>query len=70
MKTITIFLILFFCLQLNANSNIIKSADSAYQSQNYLQAIGLYNQALSNYQQSAYLYYNLGNAYYKNNEIG
>lgn len=55
--------------QITAQTLSIK-ADSAYQSQNYELAIQLYSQELAQHQQSAELFYNLGNSYFKNNEIG
>lgn len=53
-----------------ANVTILASADSAYQEHNYKEAINLYTQILSEQKTSASLYYNLGNAYFKNNELG
>ncbi len=46
----------------------IESANTAYQSGNYQQAITLYEQALKG-GDSPELYYNLGNAYYRTNQI-
>lgn len=46
----------------------IESANAAYQSGNYQQAITLYEQALKG-GDSPELYYNLGNAYYRTNQI-
>lgn len=45
-------------------------ADSAYTAQNYELAIQLYSSLLSENYHSATLYYNLGNAYFKSNELG
>ena len=44
--------------------------DSAYAAQNYELAIQTYTSILGNQFHSANLYYNLGNAYLKNNELG
>jgi len=70
MKPIFINIILFFCLSATASQKNISSADSAYQAHNYSLAINLYTQVLADQQKSATLYYNLGNAYFKNNELG
>lgn len=45
-------------------------ADSAYNASNYTRTIQLYDSILASGQQSASLYYNLGNAYFKDNQIG
>jgi|SRR5690554_1094789 len=44
-------------------------ANELYQQENYQEAIQVYEQILENKQHSVELYYNLGNAYYKLNEI-
>ena len=46
------------------------SANAAYSKGKYEQAIKLYENILSNEKESFSLYYNLGNAYLKNNELG
>ena len=48
----------------------MNQGDSAYSSQNFQEAINAYTQLIADNHHSAELYYNLGNAYYKNNEIG
>lgn len=53
-----------------SNISILDKADSAYQAHEYIEAINLYTQIISEQKQSASLYYNLGNAYFKNNELG
>ncbi len=45
-------------------------AEQAYANKNYKQAIVLYESILKEGVTSYKLYYNLGNAYYKNNELG
>lgn len=49
---------------------ISDKAFQAYQKKDYKQAITLYDQVLKEGSISDKLYYNLGNAYYKNNELG
>ncbi|MFZ0392146.1 MAG: tetratricopeptide repeat protein [Calditrichia bacterium] len=47
-----------------------QQANAAYRAENYAAAIDLYRQILNQGYQSADLYYNLGNSYYRRNEIG
>ena len=70
MKTLFLNFILLLSLSVLANQEGITQADSAYQAHNYELAINLYTQALASNEKSAPLYYNLGNAYFKNNELG
>lgn len=74
MKTKNIFLyIVFFLLfvKINAQNNeaIFDNAVQAYNLGEYDKAILLFTQITENQQESAALYYNLGNAYYKKGEI-
>lgn len=46
------------------------SARIAYEKQQYKQAAAYYEKILAGGEASATLYYNLGNAYYKNNQLG
>jgi tetratricopeptide (TPR) repeat protein len=48
----------------------VADAEKAYASKHYKEAIACYNSVLEQGFVSYKLYYNLGNAYYKNNEIG
>lgn len=48
----------------------VERADSAYNKEDYPEAIRLYNQALSEGNVSAGIYYNLGNAYYRDGRPG
>lgn len=59
--------IVFFC---NAqNEKFFDQATTAYNAGEYEKAIGFYTDILENGEHSAAVYYNLGNAYYKLNEI-
>lgn len=49
---------------------INQQADSAYNKENYRQAIALYEQSIAADGPSSVLYYNLGNAYYRNDNLG
>jgi len=64
---ITIF-IAIFCISFsyaNDDEQLMLQADSAYQQENYEQAIQAYSQIIANGNQGARLFYNLGNSYYK-----
>lgn len=55
---------------LNASAaSFDQQADSAYTAENYPLAISLYKEAAATEGVSSTLYYNLGNAYYKNGEL-
>ena len=52
----------------NTDEQLLLRADSAYQQENYAEAITLYEQIAANGNEGAVLFYNLGNAYYKSGE--
>lgn len=52
------------------SKNLIEKGNDAYASENFEEAIQFYLSDISNGNQSSDLYYNLGNAYYRLNEIG
>lgn len=64
--------LLFFSLNLFAQSpeQLMNEANKLYQQQNYEQAIEIYNKVLSQGYESSVLYYNLGNAYFKEGKLG
>lgn len=71
------FLSLFFCLVLSpaktsaSNDYIaLDSANTAYSKANYTRAITFYQKFLSGGIESAQAYYNLGNCYFRTNEMG
>lgn len=53
-----------------ADQNLPSKAEKAYSEKKYKEAIAAYEEILKEGFVSYKLYYNLGNAYYKNNEIG
>ena len=64
---------LFFipiCLGANDGAALFEKANKAYTSNDYPTAITTYQEILKLGLQSSELYYNLGNAYYKNNQLG
>ena len=52
------------------NNSLWDSANAAYNEGNYAKAVELYETILADDQHSAKLYYNLGNAYYKQEKLG
>ena len=52
-----------------AQDAVIKEADVAYTKEDYITAIELYEGILENNGESAAIYYNLGNSYYKAGKI-
>lgn len=50
--------------------SLAQRADSAYNAENYREAIELYNEAINVDGAGTNVYYNLGNAYYRNEQIG
>jgi len=70
-KYILLFSVLLFA-SINAFSNneLQAKAEKAYSEKNYKEAINLYETILKEGLTSYKLHYNLGNAYYKNNELG
>ncbi|MDH6358287.1 tetratricopeptide repeat protein [Parabacteroides sp. PF5-9] len=58
-----------FAFTLNAQDTSIKEAETAYAGEDYSKAIELYESVLKEYGESAEIYYNLGNAYYKSGQV-
>ena len=69
MKKIILFLNIFICINLQANDSLFTIANQDYSNQSYLLAIDKYQSILSSGIESSELYYNLGNSYYRINEI-
>ncbi|GIV26774.1 MAG: hypothetical protein KatS3mg027_0588 [Bacteroidia bacterium] len=59
-----------FAENTNEVASIIKSAEEAYKQKNYSKTIELYQRVINQNYESFELYYNLGNAYFKNNQLG
>lgn len=70
-KIKNIFTLLFVLLTLATFSNdLLKKAEIAYEKREYKKAIESYEELIKDGYVSYKLYYNLGNAYYKNNQLG
>ncbi|MGY5352193.1 tetratricopeptide repeat protein [Wenyingzhuangia sp. IMCC45533] len=67
---ITGFLLMFVSFVSAQNlQNTFKEANNHYQKEDYDKAIDLYNRILKDSLESSEIYYNLGNAYYKTNQM-
>lgn len=67
---ITLFAALLFPTILWAQSELKQQGDEAYKNENYQQAIKCYEEILSQGKESHEVYYNLGCAYFRMNELG
>lgn len=72
MRRIILFLSLILCFgfSITAQTAALKQANDLYSDGNYSDAAKLYENILAKEGVAPELYYNLGNAYYKSNEIG
>ncbi|KAA2219429.1 SH3 domain-containing protein [Maribacter flavus] len=68
-KKLSILMLLMGFLGNSQGTNLFDQATEAYNNGEYEKAIEAYDKILENNQHSAALYYNLGNAYYKLNQI-
>ena len=68
-KTLLLGLLLGWFLPLCAQESTLKEAEEAYAKEDYTQAIELYESVLKSYGESAMVYYNLCNAYYKAGKV-
>lgn len=68
-KYIIIFIVLFTSPVSSQNTKLFDDATVAYNEGKYEEAISNYLKILENGEHSSALYYNLGNAYYKTNQI-
>ena len=64
-----VFLILGFAVN-SFGDELLQKAEKAYDSKNYKEAIVNYEKLVTDGFKSYQLYFNLGNAYYRNNELG
>ncbi|WP_337251769.1 tetratricopeptide repeat protein [Maribacter halichondriae] len=70
MKKLMTFLLLLICFSVSGqNEALFSEASKAYNGGNYENAIQNYLEILENGQHSAEVYFNLGNSYYKLNQI-
>jgi len=71
MKRISIILVFFLGLIHQTFSNdLLQKAEKAYDNKNYKEAITCYQQLITEGNKSYELYFNLGNSYYRNKDLG
>ncbi len=71
MRILTAITCLFFILSAHAQDSLdVNLAKTQYDNKNYYKAIEIYESLIAEKGASPDLYYNLGNAYYKSNQIG
>lgn len=70
MKQLSALIIAIFTAANLFGATLAQQGDSAYNAENYRQAIRLYNDALATDGPGSDVYYNLGNAYYRNDNLG
>ena len=68
-KLVTLIGLFMVLLCTAQNDQLFEQATDAYNAGNYEKAVSFYNNILDNGKHSSALYYNLGNAYYKQNKI-
>ncbi|MDX2173913.1 MAG: tetratricopeptide repeat protein [Bacteroidota bacterium] len=69
-KTIVIFILLLTFVSKTFSNEKLQKAEQAYDSKKYKDAILNYEELVKDGFKSYQLYYNLGNTYYKNNQLG
>lgn len=62
--------LVFYCLRVTGHHIMLEKANTCYQNGNYKQASIWYQQLIDEGFQNAALYYNAGNAYFRNKQIG
>ena len=68
-KLVTLIGLFMVLLCTAQNDQLFEQATDAYNAGDYEKAVSFYNNILDNGKHSSALYYNLGNAYYKQNKI-
>jgi tetratricopeptide (TPR) repeat protein len=69
-KNALILILLFTALVSSAQQDLLQKAEKAYDEKKYGQAIEAYEKLVNEGYTSYELYYNLGNAYYRNQQLG
>lgn len=70
MKKYIVLLVFMACWSAASALTIAQQADSAYNAEDYRAAIELYNRAIATDGAGTDVYYNLGNAYFRNDNLG
>ena len=67
---ITLLSCILFANQIFATSDLSQKAEKLYEQKNYKEAVLVYESILNQNNTSAFLYYNIGNCYFKTDQIG
>lgn len=71
MRTVCTILVFVFCIMnLNAQDELLENAERAYDSKKYKEAIKAYESLIEKGYSAYELYFNLGNSYYRNDQLG
>lgn len=70
LKLLVSFVVLFTTSVCAQDKNLLQSAEKAYDSKKYKESIKQYEQIIEDGYKSYELYYNLGNAYYRDKQLG
>lgn len=67
----SLYIVIFFVLSVYGMANdMLQKAEKAYETRQYKKAIETYEQLVKDGYVSSKLFYNLGNSYYRNNQLG
>ncbi|MES2592296.1 MAG: tetratricopeptide repeat protein [Bacteroidota bacterium] len=71
LRSIVLLFFVFLCLSVTADENrlMLDSANAAYSKADYNKAVKLYENIIRNGVEASEIYFNLGNSYYKSNNI-
>lgn len=69
-KVIIIFIFVLGIVNASFSNDLIQKAEKAYDNKNYKEAISCYQKLINEGNKSYELYFNLGNSYYRNKELG
>ncbi len=69
-KIIIIFIFVLGIVNASFSNDLIQKAEKAYDNKNYKEAISCYQKLINEGNKSYELYFNLGNSYYRNKELG
>ncbi len=68
-KLLILFTVFLACCPAGGANNLVKEANQAYADQDFSRAVALYDSVIATGVESAQLYYNLGNAWFRQDEI-
>lgn len=69
-RLVIIFLFVVGTMNVSLSNDLLTKAEKAYDNKNYKEAIACYQKLINEGNKSYELYFNLGNSYYRNKELG